>query len=128
MNLMAQNLYFSSPRESVKLTSQLLVEENWEKLSNYYFLENTDEGIRDSLKNGSYFIRDKRPEVAHPGGFWKYKKPFPPGFNYLSHIESAKDTIKVDVTLEIDQGDGLMQQGITSFYLIKSEKGYQLIP
>lgn len=127
INLMAQHLYFSSPRESVKIASKLLTEENWEKLSNYYFLGNADTGILDSLKNGSYFIRNKRPEVAHPGGFWRYKKPFPPGFNYLSHSEFKKDTIKVNVTLEIDQGNGMVQQGIASFYLIKSGKGYQLI-
>ena len=75
-NLMAQNLYFSNPRESVYLIAKLLTEENWDQLSYYYYLENADEEVIDLLKNGSYFIRTKRPEVAHPGGFWKFKKPF----------------------------------------------------
>ena len=79
----------------------------------------------DSLKNGSYFIRDKRPEVFHPGVLWKYKKPFPPNFSYFSHIETSQDTVKVEVNIEIDQGNGMLQQGISSFYLIKSDKGYQ---
>jgi hypothetical protein len=127
VNLMAQKLYFSNPRESVDIISKLLTEENWEQLSYYYYLENTDEEVIDSLKNGSYFIRIKRPEVAHPGGFWKYKNPFPPGFSYLSHREVALDTIKVEVTIEIDQGNDMIQQGLDSFYLKKSEKGYQLI-
>jgi hypothetical protein len=127
VDLMAQKLYFSGPRESVSLTSKLLTEENWEQLSYFYYLENADEEVIDSLKNGSYFIRTKRPEVAHPGGFWKYKNPFPPGFNYLSHSEVATDTIKVEVTIEIDQGNGRIQQGLDSFYLKKSKKGYQLI-
>ena len=127
MNLMAQSLYLSTPQESVELTSMLLIEEDWEKLSNYYFLENSDKETIVSLKNGSYFIRDKRPEVYHPALDWKYKKPFPPNFKYLSHIEIGKDSIKVNVSLEIDQGNDMMQQGISSFYLIRSENGYQFL-
>ena len=123
--LMAQDLYFSTPQESVKITSKLLIEENWEKLSNYYFLHNADVVTIDSLKNGSYFIRDTRPELFHPGVQWKYKKPFPPNFSYFSHIETSQDTVKVEVNIEIDQGNGMLQQGISSFYLIKSDKGYQ---
>ena len=123
----SQNLYFSSSQESVKLISQMLINENWEELTRYYFLENTDNEVIDSLKNGNYFIRSKRPEVAHPGRFWKYKKPFPPNFKYSNHFETTTDTIKVNVGIEIDQGNGMIQQGTTSFYLMKSKKGYQLI-
>ena len=128
MNLMAQSLYFSTPQESVELASKLLIEKGWEKLSNYYFLENSDKETILSLKNGTYFIRDKRPEVYHPALDWKYKKPFSPNFKYLSHIEIGKDSIKVNVILEIDQGNDMIQQGISSFYLIKSENGYQFLP
>lgn len=125
---MAQPLYFSTPQESVELTSKLLIEEDWEKLSKYYFLENSDEETIASLKNGSYFIRDKRPEAFHPAVAWKYKNPFPPGFTYLSHFELEKDSIKVNISLEIDQGNDMTQQGISSFYLLRSEKGYQFLP
>lgn len=128
MNLMAQPLYFSTPQESVELTSKMLIDEDWEKLSNYYFLENSDKETITSLKNGSYFIRDKRPEIFHPAVAWRYKKPFSPGFEYLSHIKLEKDSIKVNVSLEIDQGNDMMQQGMSSFYLIRSEKGYQFLP
>lgn len=127
-NVMAQKLYFSTPQESVELTSKLLIDENWESLFQYYYLDNTDEKIIDSLKNGSYFIRTKKPEVAHPGGFWKYKKPFSPSFSYLSHIQISEDTIKVEVMIEIDQGNGMIQQGRQFFYLIKLDKGFQLLP
>ncbi len=128
MNLMAQPLYFSTPQESVELTSKLLIEEDWEKLSNYYFLENSDRETIASLKNGSYFIRDKRPEIFHPAVPWKFKNPFPTGFTYLSHFELEKDSIKVNVSLEIDQGNDMLQQGISSFYLLRSENGYQFLP
>lgn len=127
MNLMAQPLYFSTPQESVELTSKLLIEEDWKKLSNYYFLENSDKETIASLKNGSYFIRDKRPEIFHPAVAWKYKNPFPPNFKYLSHFELEKDSVKVNVSLKIDQGNDMIQQGISSFYLRKSIKGYQLL-
>ncbi len=125
---MAQKLYFSSPQESVKLTSKLLIDENWETLTQYYYLDDVDEKVIGSLKNGSFFIRTKEPEVAHPGGFWKYNKPFNPSFNYLSHVQLSFDSIKVDVVIEIDQGDGMIQRGIQSFYLIKFKQGYQLLP
>ena len=127
MNLMAQSLYFSTPQESVELTSKMLIEEEWVKLSNYYFLENSDKETIASLKNGSYFISDERPEISHPAVPWKYKKPFPPNFKYLSHIEVEKDSIKVNVSLEIDQANDMVQQGISSFYLIRSENGYQFL-
>jgi hypothetical protein len=127
IDMMAQDLYFLTPKESVKIISKLLLDENWEELSNYYFLDNANKEVIDSLRNGDYFIRTKRPEVAHPAGFWRYKKPFPPNFDYLSHIEIARDTVKVEVAIEIDQGMGMIQQGKTSFYLIESEKGYQLL-
>ena len=128
MNVMAQSLYFSTPQESVELTAQLLIDEDWEELSNYYFIEESDQETIASLKNGSYFVRDKRPEVFHPALDWKYKKPFHPKFKYIDHIEIGNDTIQVNVGLEIDQGNNMMQQGISSFYLIKSENGFQILP
>ena len=128
VNLMAQSLYFSTPQESVELTSRMLIEGDWGKLSNYYFLENSDKETIDSLKNGSYFIRDKKPEISHPALDWKYKKPFPPNFKYLSHIEVSKDSIIVNVSIEVDQGNDMMQQGLSSFNLIRSENGYQFLP
>lgn len=91
LNLMAQSLYFSTPQESIEIASKLLLDEDWGKLSNYYFLNNSDKETIASLKNGSYFIRDKRPEIFHPGVNWKYKNPFPPNYKYLSHIELEND-------------------------------------
>jgi len=126
--LMAQPLYFSTPQESVELTAQLLIQEDWGTLLKYYFVENSDKETIDSLKNGSYFIRNKKPEVVHPAVSWRYKKPFDPNFKYSGHFEEDLARIKVDVSMEMDQGNGMIQQGTSSFYLIKSQNGYQLIP
>ena len=126
LNVMAQNLYFSNPHESVQMSSKFLIDENWEALANYYSLDGVDKDIIDSLKDGSYFINEYSPEIAHPGGFWKYRHPFPPEFKYVSHIGSG-DTIKVELSIEIDQGNGMIQEGKTFFYLKKSRKGYQHI-
>ncbi|MCP4459529.1 MAG: hypothetical protein GY816_16130 [Cytophagales bacterium] len=127
-NIMAQPLYFSTPQECVEIAAQLLIQEDWEILSKYYFLENSDEAIIDSLKNGSYFIRDKKPELIHPTASWRYKKPFDPNFSYSGHFEEDLDRIKVAVEMEIDQGNGMIQRGMSSFYLRRSENGYQLVP
>jgi hypothetical protein len=125
---MAQNLYFSSPQESVLITSKLLIEEDWEQLTNYYYLEGSSQNLTDSLKNGSYFIRSKNPELSHPGVSWKYKSPFPPSFNYRNHNQIDENTVQVEVGIEIDQGDGMIQQGKMFFRLRESEKGFQLLP
>ena len=128
INMTAQSLYFSSPQESVEKTSKLLINENWDKLMTFYFLENTDKETLDSMKNGSYFIRDKKPFSYHPGVSWKYKKPFSPSFKYSNHETIEEDLIKVTVSIEIDQGGGMIQKGMSYFYLLKSKKGYQIKP
>lgn len=127
-NLMAQASYFSSPQEAVRITSKLLIEENWKILTSYYYLENSSPKLLDSLKNGSYFIRTKKPEISHPGVSWKYKKPFPPSFSYYTHLPIDKYKVKVEVQIEIDQGNGMIQKGKSFFYLRKSERGFQILP
>ena len=126
--LMAQPLYFSTPQESVEITAQLLIQGDWETLSKYYFVEESDKQLIDSLKNGSYFVRDKKPDLIHPAASWRYKKPFDPNFKYSGYLEEEDARIKVDVSMEIDQGNGMIQRGMSSFYLLKSENGFQLIP
>ena len=123
-----QNLFFPSPETSVEIITQLLKSEDWKTLSSYYYLDDGNQALIDSLLSGDYFIRRKRPDVAHPGGFWKYKHPFSPGFTYSSHEQIAEDIIKVHLTIEIDQGDGMIQTGWDSFVLKKFHKGYKLLP
>ncbi len=125
--MIAQSLYFSTPQESVEITAKLLIEEDWETLTKYYFLDNTEKEKIDSLKNGSYFVRDKKPELVHPAASWRYKKPFDPGFKYSNHFKEDESRVKVELSMEIDQGNGMIQRGLSTFYLIVSESGYQLL-
>jgi hypothetical protein len=127
-NMNAQHLYFSSPEESVEKISKLLIQENWNKLVKYYYTDETSDETLDSMKNGSYFIRTKKPESFHPGLSWKYKKPFSPSFKYSHHEIVEGNLIKVIVYIEIDQGDGMIQRGLSYFYLLKVEKGYLIKP
>jgi len=92
-----QNLYFPNPESSVEIITQLLLSEDWKTLSSYYYLDEVNQNLLDSLQSGEYFIRKDRPEAAHPGGFWKYKNPFSPGFNYDSHEQMTEDLIKVNL-------------------------------
>jgi hypothetical protein len=121
-----ESLYFESPEQAVAITSQLLRDEQFERLSRYYDLTGT--GIdRAQLASGDFFVRRERPEAAHPGGFWKYREPFAPGFAYESH--SVDDDIAtVRVTIAIDQGDGMIQRGESSFRMRKGDRGWQLLP
>jgi len=127
--LMPDVLYFSSPKEAVPVIADLLRKEDFETLTKYYDLSGSD--IQKSeLESGDFFIRKKRPELSHPGGFWRYKHPFAPGFEYASkHPSSKKGVYVIEVAVSIDQGaDSPVQRGKSLFYMVTSDKGWQLLP
>jgi len=119
--------YFNNPKQAVDSIKTMLSAKAWEKLSRYYDLSGTDIN-RESLVSSDFFIRKKRPEVAHPAGFWRFKQPFSPQYSYLSHQNISDDIVEVTVQIEIDEGGGMVQRGMDSFKLRKSSKGYQLLP
>jgi len=120
---------FSSPSEAVNLITELLNEKNFKTLAKYYDLTNSEIKITD-LESGDFFIRKVRPEIAHPGGFWRYKHPFAPGFTFKSARATTKDKVYiVEVSISIDQGmDSPIQIGSSYFYMLKTDKGWKLLP
>lgn len=119
--------YFKNPKQAVDSIRIMLKSKAWEELSRYYDLSGTDID-RASLVSGDFFIRKKRPEVAHQAGFWKFRQPFSPQFSYLSHQSISDEIVEVTVQVEIDEGGGMVQRGMDSFQLRKSSDGYQLLP
>ena len=120
------SLYFENPEKAIPEIRELLEASDWKTLSRYYDLRDSDIKIKELL-SGDFFIRTEKPEVVHPGGFWKYKHPFPPAFNY-QHDTLINDSIyEIVMSLEIDQGEGMMQKGIQNFYMIKSDDGFQIL-
>ncbi len=111
------------------MIAELLRKEDFKTLANYYDLSGSDVQ-RSELESGDFFIRRKRPEVSHPGGFWRYKHPFAPGFEYAGkHQGSRKGVFVIEVAVSIDQGaDSPVQMGRSFFYMVASEKGWQLLP
>jgi len=84
---------------------------------------------RETLVSGEFFYTDEEPAAAHPAGFWHYKHPFPPAFKFHSYREIEEPgLIEVTVMVEIDQGGGMIQRGVQTFLMRKTEKGYQVIP
>lgn len=120
--------YFKSPQESVEIISQLLLNDDWKALTAYYYTENLNQEIIDSLLDGSYFINTSQPEIGHPAVNWKYRKPFPPTFKYSHFTELANHLVEVTVSVQIDQGNEIVQTGFTTFTLIKGEEGFQIVP
>lgn len=120
--------YFTSPKQSVDVCIKLIKEDKFKELASYYYLEKADLETIKSINNGSYFINTEKPEVIHPAIPWKYKKPFSPNFKFINSIQISADSVRVEVGVKIDQGDEFLQQGYSSFYLIKLNKGYQLLP
>ncbi|MBN1412098.1 MAG: hypothetical protein JW969_14740 [Spirochaetales bacterium] len=122
-----KNLCFNSVKEAVNIINRLLCRRDWVTLSAYYDLSNADIDIED-MKNGSFFIKNDKPENAHPGEFWRYKHPFAPGFQYEYHTETEDNRIQVNVSMEIDEGGGMIRRGITTFTMIKLTEGYKILP
>ena len=125
----AEDHCFDSPQEAVTEIAGLLRNENWKELASYYDLSDSDID-RSILISGEFFIRHTPPEPAHPGGFWRYRHPFSPGFEFgwEERVEENGDTVNVFVTIEIDQGGGMIQRGIDSFLMRESECGFQILP
>ncbi len=120
--------YFASPRDAVNRINVLLRSADWKTLSEYYDLSGSSVD-RKELESGQFFIRTERPEKADPGGFWRYRHPFPPGFVF-HHEQSTDDPSLVIVVVgtEIDQGGRMKQRVLTEFKMRKSANGYQILP
>ena len=121
--------YFSSPAEAIQIITELLEKTNFKILAKYYDLSNSEIKLSE-LESGDFFIRKERPEFAHPAGFWRYKHPFAPGFTFNRVQATAKDAVYViEVSISIDQGSGSPKQiGLSYFYMLKSDKGWQILP
>jgi len=121
--------YFESPQIAVELITIMLKDKNWKELTKHYDLTNSDTEPKP-LKSGDFFYTEERPESAHPAGFWKYKHPFAPGFKYDSvrDVTEEPGIVEVTISIEIDQGGGMIQRGYNTFLMRKSDLGYQVLP
>ena len=124
-----ENRCFNNPQDAVTEIALMLRNENWKELASYYDLKGS-QVERGSLVSGEFFIRHTRPKSAHPGGFWRYRHPFAPEFDFgwVERSEDSGDIVEVIVTIEIDQGGGMMQRGIDSFLMRESDCGYRILP
>lgn len=121
--------FFDSPRQAVDAIRKMLIEKDWASLARYYDLDGS--GIdRKTLISGEFFVRTERPEVSHPAGFWRYKHPFAPSFEYSSDSGADQDGIvTVNLSISIDQGSGSpAQEGRDAFQMRQSERGLQVLP
>ncbi len=119
--------YFTDVKSAVVETARMMRARSWPELAHYYDLSETDIAP-GHLESGAFFMRPKPPEIGHPAGFGFYIQPFAPEFSYLSHKTVGSDVIEVTVQIEIDQGGGMIQRGLDSFRLRRSQKGYRLLP
>jgi len=128
-NEISETKYFTSPKDAVPVIADLLKKQDFKTLVAYYDLSSSKAKKAD-LESGEFFIRKERPEPAHPAEFWRYKHPFAPGFKFNSVQATAKEGIYiVEVSISIDQGsDSPKQVGLSYFYMIKSDKGWKVLP
>ena len=128
-NDLSDTYYFSSPSEAIEIITELLKGKNFKTLAKYYDLTNSEVKQSD-LESGDFFYRKDRPEIFHPGGFWRYKHPFAPGFTFKSVRGTTKDNVYiVEISISIEQGvDSPNQTGSSYFYMMKSDKGWKILP
>lgn len=126
---MPKKAYFDSPRNAVESLRRMLRAEDWAGIAPFYDLDGTSVDIQ-SLLSGDFFIREKRPEICHPGGFWRYKHPFPPAFEFFDvSLTPQPGVVIVRMRCSIDQGAGApLQEGWSAFRMRHTEEGYQVIP
>ncbi len=121
------SLYFEIPEKAIPEIRKLIQESDWRTLSRYYDLKDSDIS-REELLSGEFFIRKEKPVLAHPAGFWKYKHPFPPAYNFHCGALVEENIYRIEMSVEIDQGGGNNQIGLLNFFMIKSENGFQILP
>lgn len=121
--------FFESPALAIPIITELLKNGDFERLAGYYDLSGS-EIEKSALKSGEFFIRENPPTVTHPGGFWRYKHPFAPGFDFSRARETERERVyRVEVKISIDQGEGVPEQvGFAYFYMIKSDMGWKILP
>ena len=126
---MIEPAFFESPKEAVESLRKLVVAENWKELARHYDLSGTDFSLEE-LHSGAFFVRTERPEISHPGEFWRIRRPFHPAFSYLMALPTDDpDIVTIRVGISIDQGSGSpMQEGWTEFRMRKSGRGFQMLP
>jgi hypothetical protein len=121
-------LYFSSPQHAVETSTTLLKARDWPTLARYYDLQGSPL-TRAELAQGPFFYSDRVEGFQHPSGASKFKHPFAPGFSLMrTEPTQQPDTIKAIMLLEIDQGDGRTQRGMSAFLLRKHAAGWQILP
>ena len=126
---MSDAAFFASPESAVDAIRKLLKSKDWASLARYYDLTGSSVE-RQTLESGEFFIRSERPDVAHPGEFWRYKHPFPPSFEYSYAMPTNEaGIVTVRVGIKIDQGAGqAIQEGWQEFRMRESEEGFQILP
>lgn len=112
-------LYFSSPKESVNIISELLERQEWATLSRYYDMTYT-KATKKEMLSGNFFIKPKNENEIH-------YKPFDPDFLFLdSHIIENEYCI-VELTKELWKTCGVRSDASDFFFLHKVKNGYQII-
>ncbi len=126
---MSETYYFASPEEAIPIIGKLLGKKDFKTLARYYDLTNSETKLSE-LESGEFFIRKMRPEVAHPAESWRYKHPFAPGVTFSSIRSTPEDAVyMVEVSITIEQGlDFPDQVGLSYFYMVKSDKGWKVLP
>lgn len=124
-----ETAFFATAEAAVATIREMIVAEDWAALAPYYDLDGSEVNL-ETLLSGEFFIETEQPEIAHPAGFWRYKHPFPPSFDYdFATLADDDGIVTVRVSIRIDQGAGEpVQEGWQEFRLRESEDGLKILP
>lgn len=107
--------YFKTPQSAVTLISQLLVEENWQKLSQFY-----EQGMaaprRTTLQDGSHF-QLQSPDLTRI-------RPFAPDYVWLeTRVDADEDIYEIVVGTNGTEGPVALKH----LYLKRYPSGYRIV-
>jgi len=117
---------FVSPESAIPEINRLLAAKDWVGLTGHYDLTGTTVAPAE-LESGAFFVALPDGGFRHPGWPRGPLRPFPPGFRYASHEEDGDEAV-VTVSIEIDEGGGMVQQGCARFRMRRVAGAWKLRP
>jgi hypothetical protein len=125
-------LYFSTAEQAVEVAGKLLAAHDWSTLARYYDLSLTPQVQRDALLDGRFFFEATTSRTA-PGTSMPWRQPFAPGakFTAAKPVGDPNDLPCIwtlTTTLTVEQGGGQDRPVVRETRLLRTEKGFQLLP
>ena len=117
---------FDSIEDAIEIIRELVINEDWRELGQYFFLTGSPFCIEDTLCRDFYCIdRFGDPRTLSNGDI---VFPFPPDYTFCETLDISEEITAVIVGKSIDLGEGATKEAWDWFYLVELQEGLALLP